>query len=437
MKPSDLWEFRRGVKRWFGLWCTGCDSTGRFELSFIPVWVDVWGLIRDMGLFSRLGRRGDRVSEGQFEDLTTAAIHDFKNIFANIVGHLELARQDLGETGAPLEHVEAAGRVADFAQDVAARLLSSRSGDEAATPLSFSRIARTAGDLVLNHAYHDLVLAVYPNARKVAISPIRAMQIMTNLIANAAQVMPEGGRIFVRILPVREGGVPGSATLYTRLEVEDEGPGIPANLRERIFESGVSDREGGHGIGLPVVKEHVERAGGQIRVMDGEIGALFQLDFPADEAAERATQPELQIPVMPVAGAALSVLVMDDDPMVRETTGAMLRHLGHDVRFAAEGLSCVRSYRDAANKGQKFDLVIVDLTVPGGWDGVKTLKELRAMDPGVPVIVTSGMTHDPVMHAFAEKGFTAAIRKPFTLHQLATVLGTVGEEGSDEVDGGD
>ncbi len=382
-----------------------------------------------MGLFSRLSRNQARAPERKFGDLTTAAIHDFKNIFANIAGHIELAREDLGESGVPMDHIEAAGRVAEFAQDVAARLLGSGGNDEAATPLSFSRITRTAGDLVLNHARHDLQLTVSPNARKVAISPIRAMQIMTNLIANAAQITPDGGRIIVRILPIREGGVPGSATLYTRIEVEDEGPGIPLDRRETVFDAGFSDREGGHGIGLPVVKEHVARAGGRITVTDGEIGALFRIDFPAGDEVERATQPALLLPTIPVIGSVQKILLMDDDPMVRETTSAMLRHLGHQVQLSAEGLSCVRAYREAIGRGEPFDLVIVDLTVPGGWDGVRTLKELRVINPHVRVVVMSGMTNDPAMTGSGKGGFTAAIRKPFTLRELANGIVSVGKEG--------
>ncbi len=361
--------------------------------------------------------RGALVSTKSSE-LTAAAVHDFKNIFANIIGHLELAREEMSPSTVSLRHLEAAARVAIYAQDVAIRILDTRKSGEEFSPLSLARIAKTAGDLVINHRKHCVHLSVAASSRKVVISPIRAMQILTNLIANASQMMPDGGNIEVRLFP-KEADEPKVMVL----EVEDEGPGLSEEAEKRLFEDGFSERAGGHGMGLAVVKEHVEVSGGRIFARNGKRGAIFRVEMPAHQDRDLYETGEASS-----AGAkaedeqSVRILVMDDDPMVRDITSALLDHLGYRAYFAGEGRSCVRAWREAVEEGDAFDLMILDLNVPGGWGGVETLRQLRKEDPRVPVLITSGMAFDPVMLDAAAAGFVASIQKPYSLSELKEAI---------------
>jgi CheY-like chemotaxis protein len=99
-----------------------------------------------------------------------------------------------------------------------------------------------------------------------------------------------------------------------------------------------------------------------------------------------------------------------------------LTDLGHETAVASEGLAAVRRYQRALAKGQPFDAVILDLTVPNGIGGRETLALLNQLDPGVTAIVTSGYAQDPVMTNFRDYGFEAVIAKPFTLQELNQTL---------------
>jgi len=117
---------------------------------------------------------------------------------------------------------------------------------------------------------------------------------------------------------------------------------------------------------------------------------------------------------------------MDDEAAIRQLFGNLLSSLGYDCALAAEGREAVELYRAAAQeKGEPFDAVILDLTVPGGMGGREALRELVEIDADVKAIVSSGYSNDEVVAEFAEHGFRAAIAKPFGLAQLSKVLAEV------------
>ena len=113
---------------------------------------------------------------------------------------------------------------------------------------------------------------------------------------------------------------------------------------------------------------------------------------------------------------------MDDEPQVRDMVERFLELAGFTVKTAANGEAAIDAFRSARERGVPFDAVIVDLTVPGGLGGKETLERLRAFDPRVRVVVSSGYSEDPVMADHAAYGFRAALTKPFDLDELVGVL---------------
>jgi CheY-like chemotaxis protein len=124
------------------------------------------------------------------------------------------------------------------------------------------------------------------------------------------------------------------------------------------------------------------------------------------------------------------VLFMDDEEPIRQLATFLLRRFGFEVVCVANGADVVQKYGEAKKNGVPFVLVIVDLTVPGGMGGREAVAQLRAIDPAVKAIVSSGYSSDPVLANYREHGFSGVAAKPYEVADLARVLRTVLAEAS-------
>jgi CheY-like chemotaxis protein len=116
---------------------------------------------------------------------------------------------------------------------------------------------------------------------------------------------------------------------------------------------------------------------------------------------------------------------MDDEEAVRDSVGALLDTLGQEVEFSADGAAAVQCYRTALSTGSTFDVVILDATVRGGMGGEEAIRLLKEIDPSVVAVVSSGYSDNALVSNYAQHGFRAFLRKPFSLEDLQTVLGTL------------
>jgi two-component system, cell cycle sensor histidine kinase and response regulator CckA len=118
------------------------------------------------------------------------------------------------------------------------------------------------------------------------------------------------------------------------------------------------------------------------------------------------------------------VLVMDDEEIIRRVASALLQRLGHSAALVPDGAEAVRAYAAAQKAREPFDCVILDLTVPGGMGGLEALAQLRAIDPHVRAVASSGYSSDPVLANYQAHGFRAILPKPYDLKALAALLDT-------------
>jgi CheY-like chemotaxis protein len=152
-------------------------------------------------------------------------------------------------------------------------------------------------------------------------------------------------------------------------------------------------------------------------------GTTFFMYIPATvvkQAAERV-KPAAAL----VAGRAGKILVMDDEQVIRNVAGELIRALGHRVEFAVHGKEAIEKYQTAKQSGEPFDVVILDLTIRGGMGGAETVQKLSEIDPGVKAVVSSGYSDDAAISDFPEHGFKAFLKKPYNVDDLREVLVTL------------
>jgi CheY-like chemotaxis protein len=247
-------------------------------------------------------------------------------------------------------------------------------------------------------------------------------QVINNLIINADQAMPEGGKIEVsaeNITVGEEQALPIKKGKYVKITIKDRGIGISKEHLERIFDPYFTTKQKGSGFGLAITYSIIKRHRGHITVeSEVGVGTTFSIYLPA--SFEKMPMKE-KIEKKVVSGAG-KILVMDDEEVVRDVAGEMLKQIGYEVEFAKDGAEAIELYNRAKESGNAFIAVILDLTVPGGMGGVETIKKLLEIDPGVKAIVSSGYSNDPVMANFSEYGFSEVVPKPYEIQKVGEVV---------------
>lgn len=242
----------------------------------------------------------------------------------------------------------------------------------------------------------------------------RLMQVLTNLLTNAAKFSPANDAVMISVS--RHNGA-------VRVAVADHGPGIPADFRDRIFQkfsqaqSPGARRKDGSGLGLNISKAIVEAMGGQIGFeTEANVGTTFYFDLP-----EYHGYYEYQVLPDRIMGEG-KILVMDDERFIRDITAEMLSSLGYKVTTSMHGADAIEVYQEAKESGQPYDAVIVDIVVPDGMGGEETIQKLVEIDPEVKAVAGSGYSHNPIMADFRKYGFSGAIAKPYEIRELSEVL---------------
>jgi len=352
--------------------------------------------------------------------------HDFNNILTSILGNIALAQLSLEETHAsfkPLLFAQTAGR---RAAELATRLLTfAKGGAPVKSPLSLAPVLEESVALSRGWAGLACVVHISEDLRSVEADEAQLSQVFHNIIINAAQAMPGGGTLTVIADNVSlEGGnklalPPGS---YVRITFADEGCGMTDQVQRRIFDPYYTTKSGGTGLGLTSAYSIMTKHGGQVMV--GSVlgsGTVITCYLPAlsQAGATAADAGPCRAGGSDVKG---TVLVMDDDALIRNFATQLLQHLGYGVTSCANGEDSIALYGAAMRSGAPFLAVLMDLTVPEGMGGREAAQRILALDPAACLVVSSGYSSDPVMADFEQHGFCAALPKPYRVSDLAQSL---------------
>ncbi len=257
-------------------------------------------------------------------------------------------------------------------------------------------------------------------------------QAINNILLNAAQAMPWGlkrGIILVKAenITIKKAlELKLSKNLYVKISIQDQGNGIFKENLNKIFDPYFSTKIDGHGLGLSSALSSVKKHNGVIKVESRkDKGSIFMIYLPAVKTISDYKNNKNIAPVKKQKNEDITVIVMDDEDMVRDVIVQMLKLLGCKVIETKNGESTLEIFRKRKEKKQKIDIIIMDLTIPGGMGGKETNKKIRELDRNVKTIVISGYSNDPVMSQFSEFGFNNVLQKPFTMKQLQHVLETI------------
>jgi two-component system cell cycle sensor histidine kinase/response regulator CckA len=398
------------------------------HLSFVPIPDNhgrvnlVHAIIEDITERKRMEEELQKAQKLESLGVLAGGIaHDFNNLLTGIFGYIDLARS-VSKDARAIEYLEATISTMTRARALTLQLLTFAKGGapvQKLTPLV--PFIQDAANFALSGSNiscrFDLAEDLWPcNIDKNQIG-----QVIDNIVINAQQAMPNGGAIEITAgnVPLGKKGHPSLAEgHYVKVSIKDTGIGIPKDVMPRIFDPFYTTKSKGHGLGLATCYSIIKRHGGCIDVeSEPGKGSTFHVYLPASTETV-------------VAGAAMgtrhagrgTVLVMDDEEVVRTSVGKMLESLGYAAVCKNNGKEAVDFFINETGAKRTFAATIFDLTIPGGMGGIEAMMEIRKLNKEIPVFVMSGYADNSTMKNPVDYGFTASIPKPFTIAELSEML---------------
>jgi PAS domain S-box-containing protein len=350
--------------------------------------------------------------------------HDFNNILAAILANLQLAVIKLQKHQDISEYLEGTIETARKASDLTKQLLTfAKGGAPVKKTVSIYTLTKDTVQFALSGSKVKAEYHFSEDLWTVDVDEGQITQVINNLTINAEQAMPTGGILKIygkNVIFDTEGKyTPGK---YVQLSLKDHGIGIPEAIINKIFDPFFTTKETGNGLGLSTSYSIIKKHNGYLEVESSPgIGATFYILLPISAGTLETKESQQKI----TSGGEAKILLMDDEDTIRNVGGEMLTCYGYQVTLASDGSEAVELYKKAKRLGEPFDVVIMDLTVPGGLGGIETINILRQIEPGIKAIISSGYANSPVTSDYERYGFSGIVTKPYKFEELIEVLNKV------------
>jgi PAS domain S-box-containing protein len=369
----------------------------------------------------------ERIKTQKMESISALAggiAHNFNNVLTGIIGYISYARKHLEDTGKVSGILAAAEKSSYRAAGLARQLLTfSRGGSTTHETFSVDDLVEESVSLFLSGSNVSGTITCSSH-QHISANSHEINQAFNNIVLNALHAMPDGGTLAVLVdsITLDEDNMyslrPGD---YAKIVFEDSGCGIAKDDLNKVFDPYFSTKDTGTGLGLSTTHSIIAKHGGHIDITS-EVGTGTSVTIllpsatseqvcggnPAEEAGNHQ--------------AGVSVLVMDDEELIRNLAEELLADMGYSVTTCANGEEACARYWESRDAGKGYSIVILDLFVADGMGGVEAARRILDIDPQACLIASSGYAHDPAIAEYQPLGFCGAIAKPYSTDELAQTI---------------
>ena len=431
---KDLWETIVSGKEWHGefhnkkkngdlyweraLIAPIFDSNNKI-INFIKVAEDITEIKRNEAELLKM----EKLSS--IGTLAGGIAHDFNNILTGIYGNVSMAMMDLEKTHPSYSYLAETEKSMYRATQLTRQLLTfSKGGAPIKEDVDLTKIIVDTVKFDLSGSNVKPIFNFDKNLQNAEVDKGQIQQVFSNLAINANQASPNGGHLYITITNVFVENKsilnlkPGN---YLKIIVQDEGSGIPKKYIENIFDPYFTTKETGNGLGLATTYSIIKKHKGHLAV-ESEFGkgTKFTIYLPASKNAIKI-DTESGI-ITNRKNISANVLIMDDEIAIQKIASKMLKRLGYQADCVSDGNEAISKYKESIAQNNPFDLIVMDLTIPGGMGGKEAVKHILDINPDAKVIVSSGYTSGGLLSNYKSFGFVDMIDKPYSLAKLKDVL---------------
>lgn len=350
--------------------------------------------------------------------------HDFNNFLTAILSNLQLAQIKYAQNENIEKYLRQSMESTYRASELTRQLLTfSKGGAPVKKAASIIELIHDTAKFALRGSKVKVICHIPKTLWPVEVDTGQISQVIHNLAINAKQAMPKGGIVEIRAENTvidNQRFKPGN---YIKISFKDQGIGIAREDLPKIFDPYFTTKKEGSGLGLATSYSIIRKHDGYIEVeSERGKGTTFYIYLPALVNTE--TLPETQNePTVNLKG--LRILLMDDEETILKTVSELLEMYGHEVTTASDGEKAIDAYLQGLQSGSPFDLVIMDLTVPGGMGGQEAIAHLRDVDPNIKAIVSSGYANELIIMDYERFGFCGVMTKPYKIEEINKVINQV------------